>query len=305
MTIPNFGILVGAAALLWCAQGGAAGKPATKPAASKPAASKPTAVAPSAPWPKLDTRSATELGQAIDSLKRTPTPEGVSTMIETIAGFGKGAVPYLYESLSRQKVAPADELSEEANRLVKALDAAVKSDDGPRVVGDCANRNALVRRFALRKVGEYTESSGLPIAKKALADPDEEARFEAALTCASLGSTDGLEVLRKTARDAWPQQGKRIRAAIERHRSLEATQKIIPGLKSKDWQDICAALRLLAGWGVRESAGEAGQFLDTTDNRIKENAINALRGIVDHEPPIERLSAFDLAEQAIAWKKKI
>jgi hypothetical protein len=112
-------------------------------------------------------------------------------------------------------------------------------------------------------------------------------------------------VLKKVARDQWPARGARVRAAVEKRRSEEATQKILPGLKATDWQDICAALRLLAGWGVKSSAADVARFLDTTDNRVKENCINALRGIVDHEPPIEKLSAFDLAEQANAWKKKL
>lgn len=226
-------------------------------------------------------------------------------MVEKVKGFGKGAAPFLLESLTRQKAEPEDSVSEDALRLVKALDAVVAKDDGARLLPECGNRSALVRRYALRKCGEFSLTEALPSAKKSLTDRDDDVRFEAALTCAALGSLDGLDVLKKVARDEWPQRGARVRAAIERNRSEEATQKILPGLKSSDWQEVCAALRLLAGWGVRSAAPEVARLLDTTDNRIKENSINALRGIVDQAPPIEKLSAFDLAEQANAWKKKL
>jgi HEAT repeat protein len=270
---------------------GAASRPASKPA--PPA------------WPKLSSAESAELGQAIDTLKRTPTPEGVDQMVEKIVGFGKGAIPYLLESISRQKPVPEDELTEDAIRLGKALEAVVGAEDAPRLALECASRSPLVRRFALRKVGQYGVMDALPAVKKALADPDDDARFEAALTTASLGTIDGLDVLRRTARDQWPRYGKRVRAAVERHRSPEATQKLLPGLKAKEWQDVCSSLRLLAGWGTKDCATDVKPLLDTTDHRIKEDAINALRGIVENQPALEKLSAFDLAEQANAWKKKV
>lgn len=256
-------------------------------------------------WPKLEGKSTKDLGLAIESLKRAPTAEGVDAALDKIRGFGKPAVPYLYEALSRQKVEADGELSQEATRLLGALDAVVDREDGARLAVDTAHRHALVRRFALRKCGEFGVEAALAAAKKALADPDPDTRFEAALTGAALGSLDGFEVLRRAARDDWPARGARLRAILERHRSEAATEKCLPGLASSDWQDVCASLRLLAGWGVRSCASEVARHLDTTDNRVKESCINALRGIVDGEPPIEKLSAFDLAEQAIAWKKRL
>jgi HEAT repeat protein len=256
-------------------------------------------------WPKLPNGQIPDLGMAIESLKKAPTQESVDAAIEKIKAFGKEAVPFLYESLSRQKVDTDDSISEDARRLMKALDAMITNDDGARVLQDCSHRNILCRRYALRKAGELEVAGAIPIAKKALTDADPDTRFEAALTCASLGTLDGFEVIKKVARDEWPRLGKRVRSAIERHRTEEATKKSMEGLASKDWQDICASLRLLSGWGTRTCVPEVARHLDTTDNRIKENAINALRGIIDKEAPIEKLSAFDLAEQAIAWKKRI
>ena len=48
-----------------------------------------------------------------------------------------------------------------------------------------------------------------------------------------------------------------------------------------------------------------GPFLDETDNSIRIEAINALRGIVDGDQPIDKLSAFQAIEVANEWKGKL
>lgn len=276
--------------------------PASKPAPEKP---KPDAKKDAAAWPKLEYTQSVELGKSIDELKRATAPEIVDHASDKIAEFGKGAMNLLYEALSRQKAVPEDELSDEAKRIIKVLNSIPKADDGARLANDCLHRHALIKRFALRKAGELYCSEALSAALKALKDPDEGVRLEAALCSAALGSIDGYDILRKAARDEWPLLGPRIRKATERNRNAEVTQKALPGLKSKEWQEVCASLRLLSGWGVKECAHEVGASLGSTDNRIKEDAINALRGIVDNDQPIEKLSAFDLAEQATAWSKRV
>lgn len=270
-------------------------------AVQAPAASKPAAAA----WPKLDGNRMKEFGLALDSLKRTLTPDGVEEMATKVASFGKGGVPLLYESLSRQKSVPEEDEPEDVKRVKLALERIVTKEDVPRLSGDVVNKSAFVRRFALRKLAEYQDPGALAAARKALTDHDEEARFEATLTCFALGSIDGMPVMIEAARDRWPKVGVRIRAALEKHRSDEATDRLVPLLAAKEWQEVCAGLRLLAGIGTKKCTYAVSKHLDSTDNRIKENAINALRGIVDNEKPIEKLSAFDLAEQANAWKKKL
>ncbi|HKE02300.1 MAG TPA: HEAT repeat domain-containing protein [Planctomycetota bacterium] len=257
-----------------------------------------TASAPAAAWPKLDKTRADEVREKIVSLKRTLSADGVETMSARIVEYGKGAVPILYESLARAN-------AEETERCLRPLERLVDEGDGARLAADCASKAAPVRVFALRKAAEMKAAEALPAARKALADREEDVRLEAALACSSLGTTDGLEVLRAAARERWPQLGKRIRTALERHRSEEATKLLVPGLGSKDWKESCASLRLLAGVGMKSAAPDVARLLDSEDNRVKEDAINALRGMIDGERPIEKLSAFDLAEQANAWKKRV
>ncbi len=256
------------------------------------------------PWPKLDAVQAKELGIQIESLKRVDA-DLVAPVAERIAEFGKGAVPFLHESMARQKPEADGSDPEIVTRLLLPLDRLVDAGDELRVAKDATHRSVFVRRFSLRKLGAFGSAEALPVAKKALQDKDEETRFEATLACFALGSIDGLPELLAAARDRWPRVGRRIRAAVERNRSEEATERLLPHLGAKEWQDVCAALRLLAGVGTKRSVHTVARHLDSTDHRIKEDAINALRGIVDGEPPLERLSAFDLAEMAAAWRKKI
>jgi HEAT repeat protein len=277
-----------------------AAMPAVLQDSKKPVASKPAAA-----WPKIEGPRALEVGKLIDELKRAATEDHVTNYVDKIADFGPSAVPLLFESLSRQKAVPEDELPTDAKRLLQALDQTVKKTDAPCLVAECLHRHALIRRFALRKCTEYAVSDALKNAMKCLKDPDDNVQFEAALCCAALGSTLGFDILHKVARDQWPLFGARIRAATEKARSEEATVRCTPGLAATEWQDICASLRLLAGWGTQACVRNIAKHLDSTDHRVKEDAINALRGIVDHEPPIEKLSAFDLAELANAWRKKI
>ena len=54
--------------------------------------------------------------------------------------------------------------------------------------------------------------------------------------------------------------------------------------------------------GEKAQAARLRPLLDDEDNAIRVAAINALRGMVDGEPPIEDLAAFEAIEMAAAWK---
>ena len=66
-----------------------------------------------------------------------------------------------------------------------------------------------------------------------------------------------------------------------------------------------AGLRLLAGCGDASALAAVGRHLDSSDNSIRIEAINACRGIVDGDPPLARLSAFEAIEVAKKWKGRL
>ena len=47
------------------------------------------------------------------------------------------------------------------------------------------------------------------------------------------------------------------------------------------------------------------QCLDDDDNSIRVATINALRGMVDGDLPVEQLSVFEAIEMAKQWKSKL
>ena len=53
------------------------------------------------------------------------------------------------------------------------------------------------------------------------------------------------------------------------------------------------------------ATGSIRRFLDHEDNQLRVEAINALRGIVDGEPPFENLLVFDAIEPAGKWKERL
>jgi hypothetical protein len=62
---------------------------------------------------------------------------------------------------------------------------------------------------------------------------------------------------------------------------------------------------MLAGCGIKPDALPLVRpNLDSTDNSIRVAAINAMRGIVDGEPPIANLPVFEAIELAKKWKDK-
>jgi hypothetical protein len=67
-----------------------------------------------------------------------------------------------------------------------------------------------------------------------------------------------------------------------------------------------AGLRLIAACGEKESAKHLVlPFLDENDNSLRVAAINALRGIVDGDPPLNKLSVFEAIERANKWKARL
>jgi len=64
-------------------------------------------------------------------------------------------------------------------------------------------------------------------------------------------------------------------------------------------------LRMLAGCGDASALPPIRKYLDDDDNQIRVAAINACRGIVDGDPPLEQLPVFEAIETAKKWKDRL
>jgi HEAT repeat protein len=96
-----------------------------------------------------------------------------------------------------------------------------------------------------------------------------------------------------------------MRVALAGVRGPEATAVVGKHLDDPQLKTKVAALHLLGGCGDKSIVGKIKPLLDESDNSLRVAAINALRGIVDGELPIEELSAFEAIEMAKKWKDRL
>lgn len=248
-------------------------------------------------WPKLLPARQEEFYAKLALYKRAAADKAPQVGRE-IAAYGKGVVPLLLGALGKAE-------PEARPRLLTLLDALTDAADAGRLLKEGGSKTPLVRAYALRRASLFAGPEHAAAFEKALADDDKENRFYASLGTSRGGSLAGLGNLVSEANARWDGQKKEILAAIGGIRGAEATKKLLSLIGPKEDDQALAALRLLGGAGDSSALTAIAPFLDSTNNRLKEEAVNALRGIVDRAPPLENLSVFDLIEQAKAWKAKL
>lgn len=271
----------------------------------KPAPEAPVAEAPKeklAAWPKPADKDAVITD--IERVIKAHVPEMAAQGSEALVAAGGSAVPFVLERYGKER----DEEARE--RLHEVLLKITAAEQTRLLAKEFESKLAPVRVFALHRtaafpdpgVREATEKAWARVAKAGdKADPDE--RYAAALCAASAGSVVGLDTLYEACQSKrWDREKRGIRTALEGARGKEATDLVLAKLEKADRKGKVAALRMLAGCGEKEQAARLRLFLDDEDNAIRVAAINALRGMVDGEPPIENLAAFEAIEMAKAWK---
>jgi hypothetical protein len=261
-------------------------------------------------WPELEDEAQAEID--VQRLRQARTEEMGEQAREGLIAAGAGVAPLLLPALAKEKDEDALE------RIEAVLEAVTGAPHTRLLAAEFGDRSQRVRTWCLLRVARFpdpgvraaAEDAFTKAAARAKKKPkDEEAareRYAAALCCASAGSLAGLDAVAERAEEAWGKAGAEIRAALEAVRGPEATRAVAPLLEEKGRTRRLAGLHLLAGCGDRETAVPLVlPFLDTTDNSLRIAAINALRGIVDGEPPIERLAVFDAIEMAKTWKDRL
>lgn len=272
--------------------------PPAKPAVEAPAATKLAA------WPKPADKEA--LLVEIEKLCKASTEEMERTAREALASAGAAAVPFLLDRYGREKVEGA------RDRLLDVLSTSTDASMTRLLAARFEDKNQPVRAFALWRAAAFPDPELKAPAEKAwakLAKQGEKAdaneRYAAALCCASAGSIAGMEALLEAAGAKWDKKKRELRAALEGARAKEASAWALARVKPDDRKATVAALRLLAGCGIKEDAGAIKGLLDNDDNSIRVATINALRGMVDGEAPLEDISAFEAIETAKKWKGRV
>ena len=272
-------------------------------------------------WPELEKSAAAGAAKEVAKLRAARTPEMAASASAALAELGAGAAPELLRALSKEKDVEA------RARLADALAGATGAAHTRLLAREFASPSQAVRLFALERASAFPDpaiaapaAAALAAARAALAadarraEPDARraaadagrAELEAAALCAaSAGDAGGLDVVLEIAERDWSARGEGVRAALEGVRGPEASARAVLALESPDSRARLAALRVLAGAGERSAAEAVAPFLDDENNQLRTAAIDALRGIVDGDPPIGDLSAFEAIELARAWKARL
>jgi hypothetical protein len=255
-------------------------------------------------WPKPADKD--QLLTDIERVCKAQTADMAKLGSEALIAAGGAGVPFVLERYGRER----DEGAQD--RLKDVLLATTTAEQTRLLAKEFSNKLLPVRTFALWRASYFpdpelrkdADAAWARIAKQATkADPDE--RYAAALCAASTGSIVGFEALWDATLNKWDKTRVEVRAALNGARGKEASA--LAWAKLTDTADRklkVAVLRMLAGVGDKDSAPRVKGFLDEEDNAIRVAAINALRGILDNELPLEGLSAFEAIEMAKKWKSR-
>lgn len=259
-------------------------------------------------WPEPDKDLAKTIANDLGRLRKAETEGMEEGGREGLLAAGDMAGEALLKALGKERDDKARE------RIAEVLTAVTDWRHTRLFAAEFDHRSDDVRLFALKRAAAFPDEGIRKAAEKAFAaaakrkGTKKEVKHEsylAALALTSSGSLDALPELVERARSEWGDSGVEIRAAVEGLRGAEATALVGAGLEG-DRKDKLAALRVLAGCGDEERAKAlVAPFLDSTDNQLRVAAINALRGIMDGDPPLERMSVFEAVELAGKWKARL
>lgn len=255
-------------------------------------------------WPEL--RDKERVTDDVLRLRKANTPEMGEQARDALIADGAMVAPLLLEAFEKER----DEEARE--RVLEVLDAVVGAPHTRLLAPWFANDEPRVRIWALRKAALYPDPGVGDAAREAWAAVQKRGeraapgeRYAAAVCLVSSGDPDGLPEVFAQAREEWKDHKEELRAALQAVRGEEAERELLERLHAGDRKDKSAALRLLAVAGTEKTLPHLGQYLDSTDNTLRIDAINACRGIVDGEPPLEQLPVFEAIGLAEEWMERI
>jgi len=253
-------------------------------------------------WPEPADEAALE--KDVARLRKASTDEMGLDADRQLRAVGAAAAPYLLKALGKEK-------DEKARARVVAVLEHVTGPAHTRLLAQhFDDRSEEVRTFALERTAALPDpglaDAALAALERALeggAKTSPRELHAAALAVTATGSIAGLDALRAHA-VAGPGDPV-LRRTLEAVRGPEASERVAAWLADPDRRVRAAALEMLAGCGDEGVTPRVKPFLDEQDNTLRIGAINALRGIVDGEPPIDKLPVFEAIELAKRWKERV
>jgi len=262
-----------------------------------------------AEWPEVPHGEQGEIDKDIARIRLASTEEMGEIGRTNLIARGACVAPILIQKLGKERKDDARE------RIVAVLVAVTGAPHTRLLATSFDDRAEPVRIFALRRAAAFPDPGIREAAEAAwkrvsTAAKDEKASEDelsaAALALTSSGSLEALPRICADAEADWRSAREAILAAAAGARGPEATLAVRKILDGASDARVVAGLRVLTACGDRDGAPKlVAPYLDAENVQVRVAAINALRGIVDGDPPLERLSAFDAIEKAKRWKARL
>jgi len=262
---------------------------------------------PVVPPPELSAAKAQTLGLEIDKL-RNNNAEGRAKAEAVIIAMGRGAVPALVAEAHTRHAGQQE-------GLLNCLLALTDKNDRGLVEESLASPHVTLRRFGARRAGELKLAPLMDKLPPLLADEDLTVRTEAALALLSTGREEGLAVA-ATVMDG-PQRDRVVKAlrgvaGKGPHEGVaamlvidEERERFEPEVASKERM---AAVDLLHAIGDPVSQELLVRALDDHHNIVQRMAIDALRDLLEKQPPMTGSSIFQQIKEVErlrqVWKEK-
>lgn len=254
-------------------------------------------VAPEPVWPTVTRAQKQKIQQLCKTLKTTKKPERRDKAEAALVAMGSGVAPVLLARLTDFRV----NINEPIGRV---LDQVTQPDHAPLLARSAADHKIAVRAYVLERLTTFRLPDMAPVFRHARKDRDEEVSFLAALGLASAGDFEAFDDIFERASANWKELAPRLAVALPGVRGEKATVRVLDKMKAGGENEEITGLRLLRSVADRSAASRVAIYLDSESHNIKKEAINALRVIVDGDPPLENLSVFQAIEMANAWKAK-
>lgn len=243
----------------------------------------------------------------VERLRKARTEEMGEQAFAALCEMGACAAPPLLKALAKER----DE--EALERIVAVLDKITNAKHTRLLAEEFENKSMRVREYALKRVARFPDHAlakilldRLAILKKKGDKANEDELYAVALATVSAGELAGLDVVFARSLEKWSKVKDEVGIAVEEIRGGPATMVLENHVKNGKRKYKVAALRLLAHCGDRAKAVPfIKPLLDETDNSLRVGAINALRGIVDGDPPLDKLPVFEAIELAKEWKARV
>ena len=249
-------------------------------------------------WPKI---KLVRKSLAKDKLRELTSTKGnkAQKARELIQSYGAGVAPVLLAAMSTRAKPKLVE------QLEAILDQIVQPEHAWPLSSAFDGKSERRDLYVVRRLDRFEIKELLPFFVRASKSKHPSVASKAQYARARLGDVETLAFLHKEALDNWGEKNYQIREAAAALKGKPATDWLMRKLLDKNIASKVATLHLLGVAGTKKSVAGVRSLLDATEHQLRAGAVNALRGIVDGDPPYRRLSVFQAIEAVKKWKRRV